>query len=369
MQKKVINDITICHFIELFFILGFTSLTYKYNLYILWGFVPILFLSNKSVYKSTFFFIFTLLSFSLLYFLYQGGNSAFRIVKTMIVFLPFFYTNVLIRTKYSLSKLFEYFMNFNAFLVCIDFCLFFTVGKTITNFTTSGFMPRPCGLLEDSNFFSYLMLIYIFYYKWKYNYCKKIYILSLFLSGSFAAIFFFLLLSIVMKFKRIVNSRSILLKFTIISGAITIIIIYDIMAINPSYILEILSLLDVNELLQVKFISMSNRFTTIANAMTEMKTLPDFFFGIGAGKTRTLSEIGLNMHNSLLQLFLEMGFFLLSMVILLIFSMLYYIKNIKWLIIFCVMLVLGVLLETLYSPLLSFVYFLNFSKSYEHSTK
>ena len=96
-----------------------------------------------------------------------------------------------------------------------------------------------------------------------------------------------------------------------------------------------------------------------------MKTLPDFFLGIGAGKTRTLSEIGLNMHNSLLQLFLEMGFFLLSMVVLLILSMLYYIKKTKWLIIFCVILVLGVILETLYSPLLSFVYFLSFSEDYE----
>ena len=369
MQKRVINDITICHFIELFFILGFTSITYKYNLYILLGFIPLLFLSNKSVYKSTFFFISTLLLFSTLYFLYQGGNSAFRVIKTMIVFLPFFYTNVLLRTKYSLSKFFEYFMNINAFLVCVDFCLFFLVGRTITNFTTSGFMPRPCGLLEDSNFFSYLMLIYIFYFKWKYHYCKKIYVLSLFLSGSFAAIFFFLLLSVVLSFKKILNSKSLLLKMTIIFMSISVIVVYDIIAINPIYILDILSALDVNELLQVKFVSMSNRFTTIANAMTEMKSIPDFIFGIGAGKTRTLSEIGLNMHNSLLQLFLEMGFFLLSMVIMLILSMLSYIKKIKWLIIFCVMLVLGVLLETLYSPLLSFVYFLSFSESYDYVIK
>ena len=289
-------------------------------------------------------------------------NSSFRVIKTMIVFLPFFFTNILKKEKYELSKYFDWFMQLNAFLVCIDFILFFLIGKTIMNFTSSGFMPRPCGLLEDSNFFSYLMLIYIYYYKWKYGVYKKIYIMSLLLSGSFSAIFFFFILLFLFRKKFTMHICSFQLKTTIVLISVIVVILYDCIAINPDALVETIYSYEVNDLLKVKLISMVSRLNTIANAMTEMDTISEYLLGIGAGKTRSLSEAGLNMHNSLLQLFLEMGSFLLFVVITIISFMIYYIKDTRWLILFCVMLVLGVMMETLYNPILSFIYYLSFTK-------
>lgn len=157
---RVISGKSICILVEVFFILSFSFLSYKYNLYIVWGIIPFLFLTKKAIYKNAAFWVVVLTMLSFIYY-YSGFGSTFRTIKTMVVLLPFFFTNVLQREQYCLSKYFYFFMQLNAILVCVDFFLYFIVGRTIMNFTESGFLPRPCGLLEDSNFFSYLMLIYI----------------------------------------------------------------------------------------------------------------------------------------------------------------------------------------------------------------
>ena len=181
---RVISGKSICILVEVFFILSFSFLSYKYNLYIVWGIIPFLFLTKKAIYKNAAFWVVVLTMLSFIYYYYSGFGSTFRTIKTMVVLLPFFFTNVLQREQYCLSKYFYFFMQLNAILVCVDFFLYFIVGRTIMNFTESGFLPRPCGLLEDSNFFSYLMLIYIYYYKWNYGHYNKLFITSLFLSGS-----------------------------------------------------------------------------------------------------------------------------------------------------------------------------------------
>ncbi|MDY3789692.1 hypothetical protein [Bacteroides fluxus] len=361
------NDKVVCVLIEIFFILSFTFLSYKYNLYIVWGFIPFCLLISKAVYKEAAFFVVLLITLSLFYDYYSGFGSAFRVIKTMVVLLPFFFTNILRREHYNLSKYFYLFMRLNAILVCIDFILFFLVGRTIMNFTVSGFLPRPCGLLEDSNFFSYLMLICIFYYRSLYGHYNKLFICSLLLSGSFSAIISFFVLFNVFKRISVENICRTRFKLIIILITLAIIILYDCLAINSDLVLKYISELQVSDLLKVKMASLTHRFTTISNAMSELDTMGEFLWGIGAGKTRGLSDIGLNLHNSLLQMFLEMGGVLVSIVILIIFVMLHNIKTTKYVILFCTALILGSMMETFYNPLLAFVYFISFSNTYKYN--
>ncbi|WP_289126444.1 hypothetical protein [uncultured Bacteroides sp.] len=362
---KVISDKGIFILIELFFILGFTLLSYKYNLYVALGFIPFCFLVCKPIYKSNLFFTVLLVLLSLIYGYYAGGESAFRVIKTMVVLLPFFFFYILRYEQFHLSKYFYLFIQINAILVCVDFGLYFLIGHTIMNFTESGFLPRPCGLLEDSNFFSYLMLVCIFYYKSFYGFYNKLFIISLFLSGSFSAIISFLILYNVFERINVEKECDVKLKLVIIIVTLTIIVGYDWIAINSDSVLNFISELQVNDLLKVKIASMTHRLATISNAMSEMNTISDFMLGIGAGKTRGLSEIGLNLHNSLLQMFLEMGVILVGIVILIILIMLQNIKKVKYVILFCTMLVLGSMMETFYNPLLAFVYFISFSNIYK----
>ena len=95
----------------------------------------------------------------------------------------------------------------------------------------------------------------------------------------------------------------------------------------------------------------------------------EFLFGIGAGKTKGLSDIGLNLHNSLLQMFLEMGGVLVCVVLFVIFMMIRNLRITKYVILFCVILVLGSMMETLYNPLLALVYFMSFSNIYKWNLK
>ena len=365
---RVISGKSICILVEVFFILSFSFLSYKYNLYIVWGIIPFLFLTKKAIYKNAAFWVVVLTMLSFIYY-YSGFGSTFRTIKTMVVLLPFFFTNVLQREQYCLSKYFYFFMQLNAILVCVDFFLYFIVGRTIMNFTESGFLPRPCGLLEDSNFFSYLMLIYIYYYKWNYGHYNKLFITSLFLSGSFSAIISFLILLSIFKKKFVEEVCRLRFKLIIVLIALVLIAVYDWLAIHSDVLLMYISDFQMSDLLKVKIASISHRFTTVSNAMSELDSMNEFLFGIGAGKPKGLSDIGLNLHNSLLQMFLEMGGVLVCVVLLVIFMMIRNLRITKYVILFCVILVLGSMMETLYNPLLALVYFMSFSNIYKWNLK
>lgn len=350
--------------LELFFIFSFTFFTYKYNVFIAVGIFPLLFVLTKPLFKSAAYFIILFVFISILYLYLQGIGSCIRVIKTMVVLLPFYFDNIISRKDYTIGKYLDYYMKINALLVCVDFILYFLIGRTLMTFTISGgILPRPCGFAEDSNFFSYTMLVYIFYKKWMYNRVDKLFIISLFLSGSLSALIFFFAISIVTSFRYIYNSNSSWLKKIIILFSLTIIIIYNYVAINPDSFLSFLSELNVNDFIRIKLISLSQRLNTVSNSMMAMDSLNELLVGIGAGKTRALSDLGLNMHNSLLQLFLEMGLILLIPVLIILISMALKIKDIKWTILFCSILLLSLIMETLYSPMLAFVYYLSKSKA------
>ena len=359
MSIYLLRHIRIYSIIELFFLIGFVYITYKYNIYVLYGLLSCFFLFNKQsnrLYLSLF-FLFSCLA--LLYFVMHDASSCFRCIKTMVVFLPFYFTSTLQKSQYNLSKIFDVFMTLNACLVCVDFFLYFLIGQTLFHAEVSGFMPRPCGLLEDSNFFSYLMLVYVLYLKWKSGRYKKICVLSLFFSGSFSAIITFLLLLLLLKIKAINENGGLKWRIVIIGTTITCMVCYDIVAIHSDTVLDFIYNFHGNDLLKVKLYSMSHRFDVVSNAFSENN---NYWFGIGAGKTRSLSDIGLNLHNSLLQMILEMGFILFGVTLLVIVIMMCKIRDIRYLLLFCAILALSSVMETIYNPLLSFVYFLSFSK-------
>ncbi len=352
--------ITLYSLIECFFVFAFTFILYKNNIHIIFGLLPLYFILKGRMYKSTSLFILLFFLLIVLYYVHDGIPGAYRVLKTIVVLLPVYYTNFLHGAKRSLGQVFRVFMTVNALLVCVDFVLYLTIGKTIMSFTESGIMPRPCGLLEDSNFFSYLMLISIFYYRWQDGRFTKLFVLSLFLSGSFSAIISFVVLCLIYKFIRTGRLCNMRLKVLYIMVTLLIIFIYDRVAIYPEDMLYILSKLDVNDLIKVKFMSMTHRFTTVSNAMGAIDGIEDILLGIGAGKTRALSDIGLNLHNSFLQMFLEMGGILTSLVVIVLLYMLWHIRQIQYVILFCMILILSSIMETFYNPLLAFVYYISF---------
>ena len=169
-------------------------------IYILYGgiitLIPILFFTKRNniipfLFTICFFF------FVCLYYVLYGIEGGFRILKTYTICLTFI---ILSQSKQEAEKIqillkpLHYFMTLSAWIVCIDFVLYWGGGHTIRNFTSSGLMPRPNGLMEDSNFYSYLMVCYIMYLKYTYGKSTKLFIISIFLSGSFSAIMILLLL-------------------------------------------------------------------------------------------------------------------------------------------------------------------------------
>ena len=157
--------------LEVFFILSFAYITYASNIYIVWGIItliPILFFTKRNniipfLFTICFFF------FVCLYYVLYGIEGGFRILKTYTICLTFI---ILSQSKQEAEKIqillkpLHYFMTLSAWIVCIDFVLYWGGGHTIMNFTSSGLMPRPNGLMEDSNFYSYLMVCYIMYLKY-----------------------------------------------------------------------------------------------------------------------------------------------------------------------------------------------------------
>jgi O-antigen ligase len=294
------------------------------------------------------------------FFFIHDGRASFRIIKTAVVFLPLLSVYSLNNPQYRLSKAFYWFMMIAALLVCIDFVLYFITGTMIMGGTESGFLPRPRGLMEDSNFFSYLMLVYIFYLKkqeGRYNYLL---VLSLILSGSLAAISCFLLLSLFYRFTDHVKlSKSKLIKYlTLIITGISFFVYFN-TAFNYNKIMENVEVSEMDGLEKVKFYSLMLRFGAQNEALMLIDSPSKILFGIGAGNTKNFTEREMNLHNTYLQLFLEQGLIVFVLFALLILLMALKIHDTYYVILFCVIFMLGTILEVFYFPLLSFIFFIS----------
>ena len=350
-DENVINIL-----LNIFFITSFFITTYASNIYVLFAIALSLiillnsFNTNKQLKTNTlYYFIFAYFVFlSFTYYFMRDFRDSYRIIKTMTILLPILFIppNINIRV----SKLLHYFLVLNALLVCLDFLLYYATGLTITNSEFSGAFLRLGGLMEDSNFYSFTIVCYIQYLYLKNKTYNKLFVISIFLSASFSSI---LLLFSIFAYNYMTKyfDKKVALLSTIVSLSLFFIYYFSVVVFSDlrNYELDSYSL-------GIKLISLSMRFESQYQALMSS----EYLFGIGAGNTMKLTDAGMNLHNSYLQIFLEMGLVLLVPVLLLI--MVYYKKiDNKFIPLFMMILFLGNILEIIYFPLISFILFLSIS--------
>lgn len=344
--------------IEIFYILSFLSITYTYNINIAFSILVLFFMiAQKNKYNILIPLILILL-LCVPYFILNDFRSVYRAIKTSIVFMPLFFLPVLRFTDYKISEVFHWFMFINASIVYIDFILYFAIGKTIGNFTSTGIFPRPCGLIEDSNFYCYLTIIYLFFLKYTDNQINKFYVISVFLSGSISAIITFFFLRFIYKINNNMNFEW--KKWGLVG--LFIFFIYIIILLNASNIILFIQELDAAPFIKLKLHSMMLRLTVQSDAINYIIE-HGLIFGAGAGETLNIIGRGINLHNGYLQLLFEMGPILFFICIYFIFLCLKNLGSKFFVPLFFCLFLLGNILEVIYFPLLSFILFLSYAKN------
>ena len=346
--------------LNIFFISSFFIATYANNFYVLFSIALSLiillnsFNPNKLLKTNTsYYFIFAFFLFlSFAYYFMRDFRDSYRIVKTMTILLPVLFIPPNI--KISVSKLLHYFLVLNALLVCIDFLLYYTTGSTITDSEFSGSFLRLGGLMEDSNFYSFTIVCYIQYLYLKNKTYNKLFVISIFFSASFSAI---LLLFSIFVYNHLARhfEKKVAPLSVVISLCLFVLYYFSVLFLSNlrNYELD-------NYSLGIKIFSLSMRFESQYEALMS----DDYLFGIGAGNTVNFTDAGMNLHNSYLQIFLEMGLVLLVPVLLLIAVYYKKIDN-KFIPLFTMMLFLGNILEIIYFPLIPFILFLSISAKNE----
>ena len=360
------KEYLVTRMLEIFFVLSFAYVTYSSNIYILWGalfLLPMsLFMKNRNSFPILFLYIFVFL-FGL-YFILYGFLGGFRVFKTYVICLLF----VLI-DNYNLSfkgralSYIHWFMVLSACVVYVDFCLYCLGLPTIMNFARTGVMPRPNGFMEDSNFYSYVMVCYVMYLKYTYNMKTKFFILSIFLSGSFSAIILLLILllfwkKIPIKFGSGELKKWHLWRYWIIAGVLFIHLSYYSVVRYKNEIVSYIETMDMSPLLKMKTFSMFLRFDAQYNAMNQIEAENKQLLGLGPGEAKTLNDRNINLHNTYYQIYVEMGGVLIIVLLLLLVYVMLQIEDVRYLLLFGLVSIFGNMLEIFYFPILPFIFLL-----------
>ena len=145
---------------NIFFVLGFFSLTYAMNLYVVFACAILfcLFLGSDVTHrKGLYVYLVSVGVLTTFYLLIHDGGAAYRIFKTLTLIWLTFYIPLV--NDLRITKLLHCFLLFNAALIYIDVVLYNTLGFSLTTgVETHGFM-RFSGVIEDSNFF---LICYLF---------------------------------------------------------------------------------------------------------------------------------------------------------------------------------------------------------------
>ena len=341
---------------NVFFVLGFYVFTYATNIYIVFACCVLfcLFLaSTKEHRKMLYLYIFTSILMGVFYFVIHDGGAAYRIFKTLtLVWLTLFLPII---NDLKINKLLHYFLLGNALLIYIDVFLYNVFGFSLTaGVETYGFM-RFSGIIEDSNFFSYMLFCYIYYLKvttGRYNFFLiGAVLLSLSLSLIITMVGVFFLLQI----KSLWKLPTVYIKIWggIVAGMVFL-LYYGLL-----FVLTTVRDIDTtNDYMAEKLVSLSLRFESQLEAFDALAVDHDYWWGIGAGKTREITTKEMNLHNSYLQMLLEMG--INCLLIVLVFGMwCYYYLDKHFVLLFVELFLLGNVLEVFYFPLLSFILFLS----------
>lgn len=351
--------------LEIFFILSFVYITYKTNIYVLYGVLTLLpvsfFVKNKNIFPL---FVMCLLMFlSFFYFGMHGFLGAVRVVKTLVICVIFVIIDSCSFSSDNRLRYVHCFMTLSAYIVCIDFILYWLGLPTIMNFVCTGIMPRPSGFMEDSNFYSYVTVCYIMYLRSACNTSAKLFIISVLLSGSFSAIILLLILLLFLKktsIKYLIKkSRGWRLwRFWIIGTVLFVHTAYYAVVKYQQEIVDYVETLEMNSLFKMKTFSLFLRFDAQSNALNQIASENKQLFGLGPGEAKTLNDRNINLHNTFYQMYVEMGVLFLIIVLFLLLYVMWRIENVFFLLIFGLVSLFGNMLEIFYFPILPFAFLL-----------
>jgi O-antigen ligase len=117
-----------------------------------------------------------------------------------------------------------------------------------------------------------------------------------------------------------------------------------------------------NPVIKIKLVSLGIRLDIQNKGINQIINDSNYLTGSGINTAKKTNDLNLNLHNTYLQMFLEMGLITFGIVFLSLIIVMFNI-NILFLPLFSVMFVLGNFLEVFYFPLLIFILFL--SKDYD----
>lgn len=349
------NDFYI-QMIAIFFILSFIDLTIKLNIYI---FIPLflffILIFSSFNYKLSYVLPFSI--FGLIYFIIYGFGELYRFEKTFLIAIPITY----LLFKYSpyMPKVLRYFLNLNVLVIYVEFFTYNVFGLLLMpNTDVMLGLPRYHAFFSDSNFYSYSIVCYMIYNKIKSDKFNLWYIGSIFISLSISAItvmvLFLMFFGIYKKYISKVKNTRILFLFFITFGMS----FYYYTVLNSDDIRK----LSEDEAIKFKLVSMSIRFEVQSQAIHSIIENNSILFGMGTGTAKEMNDYGLNLHNTYLQAFLEIGLIGL-LTIIGFFLIIFFNTNVLFLPLLSVIFLLGNILEVFYFPLLLFIFYL--SKVYE----
>lgn len=341
---------------NVFFVLGFCILTYATNIYVIYavGLLLCLFFAGMPRQKGmAYLYISLVVLLAVFYFFVHGGGASYRIFKTLtLIWLMFFIPMI---DGLKVTKLLHYFLLGNAVLVYIDVILYNTIGFSFTQgVDTYGYM-RFSGVIEDSNFFSYMLFCYVYYLKMQTGRYNFFLIGALLLSLSLSLLLTMAVVMFMLSFKRLWELSSRYIK----TWGILIVVFAFLVYYGLLFVLTTFRNIDAqNDYITEKLVSLSLRFESQLEAFDALTMDNAFWWGIGAGKTREITTNSMNLHNSYLQMLLEMGIVCLLPVFAAV-GYCYRFLDKRFVLLFVAIFLLGNVLEVFYFPLLLFILFLS----------
>lgn len=334
-----------------FFILSFIDATIKTNLYL--G-APMLLLLLITLGRFPFSLAFSLLSLTVAAgtVLFLPPSDTARAVKTLLIgaVIPFCVTHY----KHNESELIKGYLTGTAFFILVEALYFLATGRTFISATPIMLgWPRFQAFFSDSNFFCHAMVAYIIYVKLKTGKNKPLLTSAVIASLSFSAIACLLAFYVYNPLLARSTRQTVIRR---ILGVSTLIIFFF-------YFLLIFLAGDIRNLASgdvaaFKLVSLAIRFDMQNAALTEFWNSGHFLFGLGAGAAKDLTEYGLNLHNTYLQILVESGASVFAYVTFCILFM-YRKINLRMLPHFSICIITGNILEVYYFPLLFFVFYLS----------
>lgn len=330
--------------------MAFIDYTISNNIYL---FLPIIFLFlNIKIGSGLYFIAASSIVLSVLYYFFRDLEYLVRFIKTYLLAIPLIF--YILRCKFNSDLLITIFFKLNAALIYCEFIIYSLTGHLVFADTTIMLSyPRYKALFSDSNFFSYAMLCFIIYDRIRHGRFSLYLVGSILLSLSFSAIgilvFLVLFNGIFLRFHL---RRLFSVLFVLLTSAIFILYYFILFYVD--------NLRDFFEssIFSFKAISMSMRLELQKPALNSILSMESFWFGHGPGSARILSEADLNLHNTYLQVFYEVGFISFALVIGTFIFLLKYVDK-RFYPILCCIFLMGNIMEVFYFPLFAFIFYLS----------